>query len=185
MKAITTREDAINFIHGCILFIGPGFHPDTPMVGYDFAGSGPMLTQSAQVYYQDRLDECHEILGESIYDVGLEFMQKLGDAPAIEESGEKQPIDWNAEVEELCHKRAKAIQYINKAVGEGLSIGDYYVPVVDDNIELRLIKQKGDLEVELLDEEIEPISQNQMAASDWIELAAHVQKAIAERGEGK
>lgn len=97
------------------------------------------------------------------------------------ESPVSSDFDWNAEVIRLGEVRGKAIQYISKAVGEGLFIGDYYVPVANDNIELRLIKPNGDMEVELLDEEIEPISQNQMAASDWIELAAHVQKAIAER----
>lgn len=173
MKAITTRQDAINFIHGCILFIGPGFHPDTPMGGYVTGNDFPLLNTGAAIHYTHLLADCHDMLGEDIYQVGLGLMQKLGYAPAPTEAA-----DWNAEAARLGEMREKAIQEL-EAIAKDKERVDF--PATRHWFKILVNDENGPY---LASGNITAFP-SELRTEELIECLVAVQKAIAERGEGK
>lgn len=85
MKSVKnwTKEDAVSFIEACMIWIGEGFHPDTPMADYVALGNGqPTFTSNEAVYNQERLNRAFELLGDDIYECGMELGRKLGYYPA-------------------------------------------------------------------------------------------------------
>lgn len=87
MKSVKnwTKEDAVSFIESCMIWIGAGFHPDTAMNEYVVLGTNqevPTFTPEEAAMNQEKLDKAFELLGESIYECGMELGYKLGYYPA-------------------------------------------------------------------------------------------------------
>jgi len=75
------KEDAVSFIECCMIWIGMGFHPDTPMNGYVDGDGFPTFTVGDAMHNQTKLDKAFELLGDDIYEVGMELGYKLGYYP--------------------------------------------------------------------------------------------------------
>ncbi len=88
-----TKQDAEAFIIGCLVWIGPGFHPDTPMIDY-VTGDGNLTFNASEARInQVKMNMAWELLGESIYDILTEWGIKMGLQPAMEVNG--YTIQWN------------------------------------------------------------------------------------------
>jgi hypothetical protein len=85
MKSVKnfTSADAVCFIESCMIWIGAGFHPDTPMSQYVTLGKDgqPTFTPNEVIYNQERLNKAFELLGDDIYECGMEIGYKLGYYP--------------------------------------------------------------------------------------------------------
>lgn len=154
MKAITTRQDAINFIHGCILWIGPGFHPDYPMSDYDVVDTGlPTFSKGEAKMNQSKLDRCHKLLGDDVYEVGMEFMARMGYVPAPDENGEKQPtaVDGysgpflsglEAEFHDFCKKDPQMVEeFAAHMLQNGKQFLGFGEKEVDWNVEAEMLNE--------------------------------------------
>jgi len=76
-----TKEDAVSFIECCMIWIGAGFHPDTQMNDYVDGDGLPAFTDDEARDNQEKLDKAFELLGEDIYECGMELGYKLGYYP--------------------------------------------------------------------------------------------------------
>jgi hypothetical protein len=76
-----TKEDAVSFIEGCMIWIGAGFHPDTDMKGYVNAFGFTIFSEEDAAMNQKKLNLAFELLGDDIYEVGMELGYKLGYYP--------------------------------------------------------------------------------------------------------
>lgn len=84
---IWTKEDALRFIDTCMIWIGPGFNPDTPMADYVVLGTKQQVstfTPEDAAANQVMLDKAFELLGDDIYQAGMELGYKLGYYPRPE-----------------------------------------------------------------------------------------------------
>ncbi len=70
------RKDAESFIRACVQLIGMGFHPDTPFLNYTKRDGSPIFSEETAAKYQQNLEEAFAILGDGVYEVGLDEMHK-------------------------------------------------------------------------------------------------------------
>ena len=91
------------------------------------------------------------------------------------------PTDWAVEATRIGEMQDSAKQYMIEAAREGVYVSDYYVldSSTMEKVEVRFVKTRDDLTLELFDAEVEIIYSSLMTPSDWVELAGIVQKAIA------
>lgn len=70
-----TTQTARQFLAHCIDLLGSGFHPDTPFTDYVGLYHGQrVFSDEAAANLQTRLDAAFEVLGEDVYEVGLELL---------------------------------------------------------------------------------------------------------------
>jgi hypothetical protein len=101
------KADAENFIRGCIVWIGPAFHPDTPMADY-IGKDGAIFTPNDAYMNQCKLEKALDILGDDIYGIGLDMSQTMGFAPRqdLEESNgdEKEKMFWRCDINSIVRE---------------------------------------------------------------------------------
>jgi hypothetical protein len=81
------EDDAKAFVKSCLIWIGPGFHPDTPMEDYVVLRTNQQVsvfTTEDAAANQVMLDKAFELLGDDIYEAGMELGYKLGYYPRPE-----------------------------------------------------------------------------------------------------
>jgi hypothetical protein len=181
MKSILTREDAENFIKGCIIWIGPGFHPDTQMAEYETPAGDQLFSISRAFENQAKLNACFKLLGNDIYIVGNDLLVKLGYAPAIEPDSANggEQTNWSKELVRLSLLIDKAIKYLRDDV-VGV-YGELEFPAVTTTWNCVLEGINGEA---LASNEYGQDSLIQdLSPESLFEVCEAVQKAIAGRGE--
>ena len=78
------EDDAKAFVKSCLIWIGPGFHPDTEMKSYTYENGHYMLSIEDAAINQEKLNAACDLLGDDIYEIGMEFGRQLGYYPAPE-----------------------------------------------------------------------------------------------------
>ncbi len=111
------KEDAVSFIECCMIWIGAGFHPDTPMNGYLAS-----FTDDEARENQTKLDKAFELLGDDIYECGMELGYKLGYYPRPDDQKFKLTVLFGENAierfEEMGSRKWKTETKLDKATEE-------------------------------------------------------------------
>jgi len=71
MNAINTPADARQYITAMAQRIGLGFHPDTRVGEYRDDQGQPLFGGDEAERIDAELDQCFDLLGDEVYDVGM------------------------------------------------------------------------------------------------------------------
>lgn len=175
--------DAVQFLQASILWIGTGFHPDTPMATYTDETGNYVFPAGKAAKNQIKLDQCHQVLGEGIYEIGLELLRRYGTSQEgilAVGSGSPAPVDWGKERDRMATISQLATEFITKAVAGGkVRIAVVFVRQLDYSLES--VKFNGS-SVVIEDAKGHQLDITELDYHQVIMIANEVQKAIAEGG---
>lgn len=75
-KKITTKDEAKQFCAYVYCELDLNYHPDDDFADYVKNTGEPVFDKETADILNQRIEECHEILGEEIYDICFEELMK-------------------------------------------------------------------------------------------------------------